>query len=76
MSVKFKEALEQLAQGESRNLARWFLDYCQKKNVSFRVVSSFVDVIYKQKSTLEQSAQGPDKKICQIIFRQLSEEGQ
>ena len=73
MSVKFKEALEQLAQGKSRNLVKSFLDYCQKKNVSFRAVSSFVVVIYERKSTLEQSAQGPDKKTRQIIFRQLSE---
>ena len=70
-----QETLEQFAQSKSRSLIRLFLDYFQK-NISIRGVSSFVVVIYEQKSTLEQSAQRPDKKTRQIIFRQLSEECQ
>ena len=53
MSVKFKEALEQLAQGQSRNLVKLFLDSCQKNSHS---LSWFMNEKEKFKEAIEQLA--------------------
>ena len=44
MSVKFKEALEQLAQGESRNFVKSFSDRCQKNVVEIQGSNHFQTV--------------------------------
>ena len=72
--TEFKEALEQLAQGESRNLVRSFLDSC-KKNVLCRAVSS--DSCQKNVGEIQGSLRAVSsrrvKKSRQIVFGQSSE---
>ena len=70
MTVKFKETLEQLAQGESRNLIKSFSDFQtvvrirKEKAAKIRQLQTVVrEMSVKFKETLEQLAQGESRNL-------------